>query len=106
MSWNPYPPVPRGALRDLLGITRALYRAAREAAPPDEARLAALEGVGKALKEALRLSKGAAPGTISHGSAHAAATRAIAELQQLVGPELHAVLAATARCFKSPGSMV
>lgn len=106
MSWNPYPPLPRGALRDVLSLTRMLYRAAAEADPRDEARLQALQGIGLALKEALRLSKGSAPGTIAHGSAHAAATRAIGQLSELVGPELHAVLAATARCFKQPGSMV
>lgn len=106
MSWNPYPPLPRGALRDLLSLTRMLYRAANEADPRDDGRIQALEGIGKTLREALRLSKGAAPGTISHATAHAAVERAIVELQQLVGPEVQAVLEATARCFRRPGSMV
>jgi hypothetical protein len=106
VSWNPYPPLPRGALRDLLSLTRLLYRAAAEAEPRDEARLQTLQRIGLAFKEALQLPKGAVPGTIAHGTAHAAVMMAIEQLKELVGAELSPVLAATARCFKRPGSMV
>lgn len=107
MAWNPYPPLPVGALRDLLGVTRALYRATSDAEPRDEARLQALGEIGRALRAALR-GASAHPGTIDHGTAWAAAERATRGLRELVGAgELLApLIAATARRIKRPGSMV
>ena len=45
MTWNPYPRLPRGAVRDLLGITRALYRSASLEDPLDPARLQAIGSI-------------------------------------------------------------
>jgi hypothetical protein len=50
VTWDPYPPLPRGALRDLLGISRALYRATLLENPRDVGRLQALEAIGKTLR--------------------------------------------------------
>jgi hypothetical protein len=106
VTWNPYPPLPVGALTDLLGITRALYRATLDSEPRDSSRLQAIEVVGKDLRAALRLTH-APPGTIDHGTAWAAAERAARGLSGLVeGVGLAPVVAATARLVTRPGSMV
>jgi hypothetical protein len=44
---------PKDAVRDLLGITRALFRAERAKASPDPSRLARLQDVGTRYREAL-----------------------------------------------------
>jgi hypothetical protein len=107
MAWNPYPPVPAGPLRDLLGVTRAMYRAAADEQPPDEARLQALEAIGASLRTALRLAT-APPGTLDHGTAWAAAERATRGLTELVAqqPTLAALIEPTTRRIQRPGSMV
>jgi hypothetical protein len=107
VTWNPYPPLPAGPLRDLLGITRALYRAGMTEEPRDAARLAALEEIGRTLKAALRASR-APPGTITHGEARAAAERATRALRELVSEStlLGPVIAAIARLISRSGSMV
>lgn len=105
MAWNPYPPLPVGALRDLLGITRALYRATLELEPRDEGRLQALQSIGRSLRTALRLST-APPGTIDHGTAWAAAERATRDLGDLTrGEPVGPLIGATARRVSRPGSM-
>jgi hypothetical protein len=96
VNWNPYPPLPIGAVRDLLGITRALYRFAAEVEPRDEERLRALAEVGKTLRGVLRASR-AHPGTIGHGEAWSAAERAARALGGLVNGELGLIVATTAR---------
>jgi hypothetical protein len=107
VAWNPYPTLPAGAVRDLLGITRALYRLALEADPRDPGRLQALEQIGRDLRAALREAR-THPGTIQHQNAWASVERASHALQELVGaePALTALVAATARLFSRPGSMV
>lgn len=108
VTWNPYPPLPIGALRDLLGITRALYRATLDSEPRDEGRLQALGEIGRTLKAVLKQSH-APPGTIDHGTAWAAAERAARALTDLVDDEqrLGPVVAVTARRIsRGPGSMV
>jgi len=107
VTWNPYPPLPVGALRDLLGITRALYRAALEEEPRDAARLQALEEIGRTLKAVLRASR-AHPGTITHGDAWLAAERITKVLQEIVSDStlLAPVIAATARRISRSGLMV
>lgn len=105
MNWNPYPPLPLGALRDLLGIARGLYRATLADDPRDVARLQALEDIGRTLRAALGAA-GAHPGTIAHGEAWTAAQRATKALGALVADSpLAPVVAATARCIRRPGSM-
>lgn len=104
MTWNPYPPLPLSAVRDLHGITRAMYRAALDDQPRDEARLGALATIGRTLRAVLHES-GAPPGTIPHGEAWAAAERATKELRELVrATPLAPLVEATARLVTRSGS--
>lgn len=100
MAYNPYPRLPIGPLRDLYGITRALYRASRAASPPDATRLAALDSIGKSLRAALR-EAGGHPATIPYQEAWAAAQRAVTKLQSLVDESalVAPVIRATAECI-------
>lgn len=101
MRSNHYGQLPRETVRDLLGITRALYRAER-ALPPTEAdalRLARLAEIGTQLRSALDLSKGE-PDTMGHRSAWMWAEKGAAALGQFVGetmPMAPAVRAAAAK---------
>jgi hypothetical protein len=106
VTWDPYPPLPIGALRDLLGITRALYRTTQLDDPRDARRLHALEDIGRTLRAVLRAAH-ARPGTIDHLNAWGAAERATRALGALVGEStpLAPVIAATARRVSRPGSM-
>lgn len=83
MTWSPYPRVPFVAVRDLLGITRALYRIARADDPQDAERLRALEAVGTTLRQVLAATT-THPGTIAHQNAWEAAERATKALGELV----------------------
>jgi hypothetical protein len=98
VTWNPYPPLPLGALRDLLGITRAMYRATLEHDPRDVVRLQALEDVGKTLRAVLRARR-APPGTTAQLEAWEAAERATRALGELVrdSMDLAPLVDATAR---------
>jgi len=91
VTWNPYPPLPLGALRDLLGITRALYRATLEEDPRDVIRLQALEDIGKGLRAALQARR-APRGTNAHLDAWAAAERATKALGELVRESMELTL--------------
>jgi hypothetical protein len=106
MTWNPYPPLPFAAVRDLLGITRAMYRATLADDPRDVVRLQALEDVGRTLKAVLG-ARGAPPGTIQHVEAWSAAERATKALGELVAEstELAPLIAVTARRVSRPGAM-
>jgi len=106
VTWDPYPPLPIGALRDLLGITRALYRTTLVEDPRDASRLRALADIGRTLRAVLRAAH-AQPGTIDHLNAWGAAERATRALGELVGEStpLAPVIAATARRISRPGSM-
>ena len=86
MTWNPSP-LSSGALRDLLGITRALYRAATDEEPRDASRLAALEELGRTLQAVLRASR-THPGTIVHDQPRAAPERATRALLEFVGESM------------------
>lgn len=105
MTWNPYPPLPLAAVRDLLGITRALYRATL-AADPRDPRLPALADIGKSLRAVLGAA-GAHPGTNDHLEAWSRAERATKALTNLVDESIRLgpVIATTARCISRPGSM-
>jgi hypothetical protein len=102
MPWQPYPPLPRETVRDLLGITRALYRATD---PRDVVRLQALTEIGRDFRNALRESRGKHPGTLPHIEAWVAANRATRALGELVAadesqplaPIVRAVVAKMAR---------
>jgi hypothetical protein len=106
VTWNPYPPLPIEPLRDLLGITRALYRTTLLEASPDALRLQALEDIGTTLRAVLRAA-GAHPGTIDHLNAWASAERATKALGELVDDSmpLGPLMASTARRISRPGSM-
>ena len=82
-------PLPRGVLRDLLGITRALYRAELALPPPraDRLRLDRLEEIGKQFRRALELSKGE-PDTMGHRAAWNWAEQATRALGEFVGDDL------------------
>jgi len=82
-------PLPRGVVRDLLGIARALYRAER-AGEPDAAqrvRLAQLEEIGHMLRQALELSK-VEPDTMGHRAAWGWAEKGTAALGVFVGESM------------------
>lgn len=83
-----------------------LYRATRDAEPRDEARLQALERIGKTLRAVLALAD-AHPGTIDHGDAWLAAERATRELTAVVGDStlLAPLVEATARRMARTGSI-
>ena len=104
--WDPYPPLPLGAVRDLLGITRALYRTIAVNDPRDISRLRALEEIGRTFRAVLRAAR-AHPGTVDHLNAWGAAERATKALGELVEGSMPvaAVVAATARRIARPGSM-
>jgi hypothetical protein len=86
-------------VRDLLGITRALYRAELALPPPraDRLRLDQLEEIGKLFRRALALSRGE-PDTMGHRAAWSWAEQATLALGEFVGEELRlgAVLRASA----------
>jgi hypothetical protein len=82
-------PLPRGVVRDLLGITRALYRAELALPPPraDRQRLDQLEEVGRMFRRALELSRHE-PDTMGHRAAWSWAEKATAALGVYVGEDL------------------
>lgn len=76
-------PFPLEAARDLLGIVRALYAAARtRGASPAELR--AIAAVGDDLRQALALASAHPPGTLGFSSAWARAERAANRVGELV----------------------
>ena len=81
--------LPRGVVRDLLGITRALYRAELALPPPraDRLRLDQLEEIGKLFRRALELSRGE-PDTMGHRAAWSWAEQATQALGEFVGEDL------------------
>ena len=81
--------LPRGVVRDLLGVTRALYRAELALPPPraDRVRLDRLEEIGKQFRRALDLSRGE-PDTMGHRAAWNWAEQATQALGEFVGDEL------------------
>lgn len=81
--------LPRGVVRDLLGITRALYRAELALPPPraDRRRLEQLEEAGRMFRRALALSQHE-PDTMGHRAAWSWAEKATATLGAYVGEDL------------------
>ncbi|HET9959682.1 MAG TPA: hypothetical protein VFQ61_34555 [Polyangiaceae bacterium] len=92
-------PLPIEALRDLLGICRALYAAWKESGVgPVE--LDELGEIGRELRAALKLARTTQPNTIGHRAAWSRAEQATARLGHLVStlePLRPTVLAATRR---------
>lgn len=93
--------IPIEALRDLVGICRALYAAwKKERVGPIE--LEELAAIGKDLNEALRLARKTEPETLGHRAAWSRAEEATRRLGHLVGKlePLHLTLeAATERAL-------
>lgn len=87
---TPHGPFPRETVRDLLGITRALYRAELAARPPhaDRRRVEHLEAIGKQLRLALDLSGRCGAGTLGRRAAWSHAEQATAALGEYVSGAL------------------
>jgi len=83
-------PFPTEAVRDLLGITRALYRAELALPPPkaDKARVDRLEKIGKQYRQALDLGTKCEPDTMGGRAAVSWAEKATAGLGEFVGEEM------------------
>ena len=77
-------PFPREAARDLLGITRALFRAERAKPIADPSRLARLEDIGKRYRRALDMAGKYGPDTMGGRAAFSWAEQATALLGQYV----------------------
>ena len=77
-------PFPREVVRDLLGITRALFRAERAQAAPDPSRLARLQDIGTQYRRALDMAGKYGPDTMGGRAAFNWAEKATASLGQYV----------------------
>ncbi len=104
-------PFPFEAVRDLLGILRAMYAAAR-AQGAGSRRLQALERVGAELRLAVDLALEHEPGTLGHAAAWDRAERATRDLGTLVDsttplePTLEAAAQRVQRALRtSPGRL-
>ena len=80
MPADTHGPFPFGAVRDLLGITRALYRAA----DGEPQRQAELHRIGRDLRDALELARRTEEGTLGRRGAWQRAERATKALGDLV----------------------
>jgi hypothetical protein len=76
-------PFPFEAVRDLLGILRALY-AADKALGASSRRLSAIQAVAMELRKAMDLASEHGPGTLGHSAAWSRAERATYRLADLV----------------------
>ena len=83
-------PFPVEAVRDLLGITRALYRAELKAPPPraDKLRRERLEQIGKNYRLALELAAKCEAGTMGRRAAWGWAEKATAALGEFVAESM------------------
>lgn len=89
---------PSEAVRDLIGILRALY-AAEHVARADSRRVREVARIGRELAAAVELATAHGPGTMGHAAAWSRAERATAALGDLVDATtpLAPTLAAAAR---------
>lgn len=76
-------PLPLEAVRDLLGVARALY-SAEKARGAGARRLAELEAVGRDLASALDLARDTPPNSMGQRAAWQKAERALEKLAELV----------------------
>ena len=93
-------PFPREVVRDLLGITRALYRAEAAKPVPDQSRLARLTDVGRQYRQAMDMGRKHGPDTMGGRAAISWAERATRGLGEYVAdcePIAVAVAASAAR---------
>jgi hypothetical protein len=98
-------PIPLEALRDLIGICRALY-AAWKASGAGPIELDELLEVGKDLREAYRLARNTPPNTLGHRAAWSRAEAATQRLGHLVSEleRLQPVVAAATRRVLAGGT--
>jgi hypothetical protein len=92
-------PFPFEAVRDLLGVVRAIYAAAKNAGA-ESAELGRISRVGGELRRALELASSARPGTLGHAAAWKraeAATQRAADLVDALTPAEPLVVAARGR---------
>jgi len=92
-------PFPFDAVRDLLGILRAMYRAAKLQGA-GERRLSAIRHLGLELRAAMDLALEYEPGTLGHNAAWnraERATQAVADLVDCTTPLEPTLFAAAAR---------
>src|SRR5438045_1606537 len=95
-------PFPFDAVRDLLGVVRALYVARRQS-NSGPVPLARIVRIGSALAQALELATKHGVGTVGHAAAWARAERAaveVGDLVELTDGALELVEAARRRAFK------
>jgi hypothetical protein len=85
VNWNPYPPLPLGAVRDLLGITRAMYRATVADDPRDVCRLQALEDIGRTLRAVLSARRAHGAPLLELAPLVAATARRVSRGRQTMG---------------------
>lgn len=97
MPADTHGPFPFEPVRDLLGITRALYRAA----DGEPRRQAELQRIGLGLREALELARRSGEGTLGRRAAWTKAERATKALGALVadGCAVEPLVQATAICL-------
>jgi hypothetical protein len=98
-------PFPFEAVRDLLGILRALYSVAH--AERQERRCRAISRIGRELRTAVDLALGNEPGTLGHAAAWERAERATRRLGDIIDctlPLEPAVQAAAARVARPYGA--
>jgi hypothetical protein len=98
-------PIPLEALRDLIGVCRALY-AAWSTAGASPIELEELLQVGKDLREAYRLARNTPPNTLGHRAAWSRAEAATQRLGHLVSEleRLQPVVAAATKRVIASGS--
>lgn len=96
-------PLPVETVRDLLGVTRALYAAIQAMGPGYSDQLFRLRGIGFQLNLALEKAEKGGPGTLHHRSAWLIAEKAVEDLGVLVDGSLPArmlVISAGERVLK------
>jgi hypothetical protein len=86
LSCDTHGPFPFAAVRDLLGITRALYRA-EIAGAADGARLRSLEEIGRGYRSALDLARRSGEGTLGRRAAWSWAEKSTSALGNLVAEQ-------------------
>lgn len=77
--------IPLEALRDAIGLCRAMYRAEQASTRPSSERLAVLAQIGRDLTEAHELAAQHRPATVGHYAAWQRAEDALARLCACVG---------------------
>ncbi len=92
-------PFPLEAVRDLLGVVRSIYAAAKQRGAP-RAELLRISRIGRELGDAIDLAVSTRPGTVGHRAAwqHAEeATRRVGDLVDALTPAEPLIVAARGR---------